>query len=73
MICSSVDKTTLTRRKNEMEEKLTFRLSKLHMDFLKRVAFERSSPARMVKPHEVLRDLIDQAIKDSQSEQREAA
>lgn len=56
-----------------MEEKLTFRLSKTHMDFLKELAFAQSSPSKMVKPHEVLRDLIEQELQKHQSEQRVAA
>ena len=56
-----------------MEEKLTFRLSKTHMDFLKEMAFSQSSPRKMVKPHEVLRELIEQAMKNSQLKQRETA
>ena len=56
-----------------MEERMTFRLTREQMNYLIAEAFKQSSPQKLVKPHEVLRDLIDAAIENSQLELQKAA
>lgn len=59
--------------KQKLTEKLSFRLTGAELDFLAITAHQRSAPRKQVKPNMIVRELIAEAMKKSQSEVREAA
>lgn len=55
------------------DEKISFRCTREQYLFLNAEAIKRSTPAKLVKPVDVLRDLIVEKMKESQLENKLAA
>ena len=73
--CLSVGQSGISRGKDQMEAKMSFRLSDEEQRFVFAEALKASKPVKggMVKPSEYVRSLIAQAMKNSKAELREAA
>ena len=55
------------------DEKITFRCTREQLQYLNAEAIKRSTPAKLFKPIDVLRDLIVEKMQESQSKERLAA
>lgn len=55
------------------DEKITFRCTREQLQYLNAEAIRRSTPAKLFKPIDVLRDLIVEKMQESQLENKLAA
>ncbi|WP_020395362.1 hypothetical protein [Thiolinea disciformis] len=55
------------------DERVSFRCTREQLHFLNAEAIRRSTPDKMVKPVDVLRDLIVEKMQESQSKEKLAA
>ncbi|SKA81080.1 hypothetical protein SAMN02745130_02162 [Thiothrix eikelboomii] len=55
------------------DEKITFRCTREQLQYLNAEAIKRSTPEKLFKPIDVLRDLIVEKMQESQSENKLAA